>query len=164
MNKEDKYLNEKKYKIQIKSLKDKWIDDSPKGSYSKKDAELIVKKSIKAGRRSNSIRFIPESEEDNIDILDKLEIEDLINETKEFMDDDELNEKAIVAAGWGKSSVEKFGKTIGKSPSKEGFFDACVLRMKGKKDFDEDKAKKFCASLIDTYKGNTKWRGNGKES
>jgi len=94
-----------------------------------------------------------------MDILDRLEIENLINDTKEFLDDDELNEKAIEAAGWGKKSVEKFGKTIGKSPHEEGFFDACVMRMKGKKGWDKDKADGFCARLVDTAKGTTKWRG-----
>jgi len=93
-----------------------------------------------------------------MDILDKLEVENLINETKEFLDDDELNEKAIEAAGWGKASVEKFGKTIGHDPKEEGFFDACVMRMKGKKGWDKEKADGFCARLIDTAKGSTKWR------
>ncbi len=93
-----------------------------------------------------------------MDILDKLEVENLITETKEYLDDDELNEKAIEAAGWGKSSVDKFGKTIGHDPHKEGFFDACVMKMKGKKGWDKEKAEGFCARLIDTAKGNTKWR------
>lgn len=102
------------------------------------------------------------NEEDNgleIDILDRLEIENLIRETKEYLDDDELNEKAIQAAGWGKKSVEKFGKTIGADPKEHGFFDVCVSRMKGKKGWDKDKADGFCARLVDTAKGTTKWRG-----
>lgn len=103
--------------------------------------------------------LIEKDGEENVDVLDKIEIECLVKETKEFMEDDELSEKAIEAAGWGKKSVEKFGKTIGKSPGKEGFFDVCVMRMKGKKGFDKERANKFCASLIDTYKGTTKWRG-----
>ncbi len=97
-------------------------------------------------------------EKTSMDILDKIEIETLIRETKEFLDDDELNEKAIEAAGWGKSSVEKFGETIGHSPNKHGFFDACVSRMKGKSGWDKEKANGFCARLIDTAKGTTKWR------
>jgi len=94
-----------------------------------------------------------------VDILDKMEIENLIQETKEYLDDDELSEMAIQAAGWGKKSVEKFGKTIGKSPSEEGFFDACVSRMSPKKGWGKEKASGFCARLIDTHKGTTKWRG-----
>lgn len=93
-----------------------------------------------------------------MDILDKMEVEELIQDTREFMDDEELSEGAIKAAGWGKKSVEKFGKTIGADPGEHGFFDSCVSRMKGKKGFDGDKADRFCASLIDTYKGTTKWR------
>lgn len=98
-------------------------------------------------------------EEDNsIDILERLEVENLIRETKEYLDDDELNEKAIQAAGWGKKSVEKFGKTIGADPKEHGFFDACVSRMKGKSGWDKEKASGFCARLIDTAKGSTSWR------
>lgn len=103
--------------------------------------------------------LIKEEETEGIDILDKMEVENLIQETREYLDDDELSEKAIEAAGWGKSSVEKFGKTIGKSPSEEGFFDACVSRMSPKKGWDKEKAEGFCARLIDTAKGTTKWRG-----
>jgi len=162
MNKEDKYLNEEKYKIQIKSIKDKWIDETPKGSYSKKDAELIMKNAIKKGRRKDSIRMVKECNEEKLDIIDRIELEQLIKETKEYLDDDELSEMAIQAAGWGKKSVEKFGKTIGKSPTEHGFFDACTGRMKGKKGWDEEKANGFCARLVDTAKGTTKWRGKKK--
>jgi hypothetical protein len=94
-----------------------------------------------------------------LDVLDKLEVENLIRETKEYLDDDELNEKAIQAAGWGKKSVEKFGKTIGADPKEHGFFDKCVMRMKDKSGWDKEKAEGFCARLIDTAKGTTKWRG-----
>lgn len=97
-----------------------------------------------------------------MDIVDRLEIESLINDTKEYLDDDELSEKAIEAAGWGKKSVEKFGETIGHDPKKHGFFDACVSKMKGKKGWDEEKANGFCARLIDTVKGTTEWRGKSK--
>jgi hypothetical protein len=158
MNKEDKYINESKYKIQVKDIRNKWIDDTPKASYSKDDAELIVKSYIKRGRKRDSVKIVKE-ESEKIDILDKLEIETLIRETEEFLDDDELSEKAIEAAGWGKSSVEKFGKTIGKSPSEHGFFDACTARMSPKKGWGKEKAEGFCARLIDTAKGTTKWRG-----
>lgn len=107
-------------------------------------------------------KYLGGKEEEKIDIMDRLEVENLIRETKEFIDDDELNEKAIEAAGWGKKSVEKFGKTIGKSPHEHGFFDTCVMRMKGKSGWDKEKAEGFCARLIDTAKGTTKWRGNEK--
>lgn len=99
-----------------------------------------------------------EEEDERMDILDKLEIETLIRETEEFLEDDELSEKAIEAAGWGKESVKKFGQTIGKSPTEHGFFDACVVRMSPKKGWGKDKAEGFCARLIDTAKGTTKWR------
>lgn len=106
-------------------------------------------------------KYLNEKEEntDKLDILDRIELEELISETKEFMEDEELNEAAIMAAGWGKKSVEKFGKTIGADPNKEGFFDACVMKMKSKKGFDKEGAQKFCASVLDKYKGNTNWRG-----
>jgi hypothetical protein len=104
-------------------------------------------------------KYLNEEETECVDIVDKMEIENLIQETKEYLDDDELSEMAIQAAGWGKASVEKFGKTIGKSPSEEGFFDSCVARMSPKKGWDKEKASGFCARLIDTHKGTTKWRG-----
>ena len=94
-----------------------------------------------------------------MDILDRIEVEELIQDTKEFMEDPELSEKAVKTAGWTKSSVEKFGSTIGHTPSKKGFFDACVTKMKGRVN-DPDG---FCASLKDKYYGNTDWRGKGKE-
>ncbi len=92
-----------------------------------------------------------------MDILDKLETEELLRETIEYLNDPELKEAAVKTAGWTKSSVEKFGNTIGKGPGEKGFFDACVLKMKRKVDDPEG----FCASLKDKYYGNTKWRGNG---
>ena len=96
--------------------------------------------------------------EGKVDIVERMEINDLLNETLEYINDDELSEKAIEAAGWGKKSVEKFGKTIGKSPSEEGFFDACVIRMSPKKGWDKEKASGFFARLFDTAKVSTKWR------
>jgi hypothetical protein len=71
-------------------------------------------------------------------------------------------EAPIQAKGWTKGSVEKFGKTIGKSPKEHGFFDACVSRMSGKEDFDGDKAKRFCASVKDASYGSAYWRGKDK--
>ncbi len=111
----------------------------------------------------NVNKYMNEDETEAVDILDKIEVNQLIRETKEFMDDDELSEKAIEAAGWNKGSVKKFGKTIGADPMKHGFFDACVLRMKGKKGWDKEKAEGFCARLIDTAKGTTKWRGKKED-
>ena len=93
------------------------------------------------------------------DILDKIEVEELIQDTKEFMKDPELKEEAVRTAGWTKSSVEKFGTTIGHPPSEKGFFDACVAKMSKRVD-DPDG---FCASLKDKYYGNTNWRGKDKE-
>jgi hypothetical protein len=81
---------------------------------------------------------------------------------EKVMSDEYLNEAPIGAKGWTQKSVEKFGKTIGKSPKETGFFDACVKRMKGKKGFDEDKAKGFCASLKDASWGSAYWRGKDK--
>lgn len=85
-----------------------------------------------------------------------------MNFREKVMSDEYLNEAPIGAKGWTQKSVEKFGKTIGKSPQDKGFFDACVSRMKGKKGFDEQKAKGFCASLKDASYGSSYWRGKGK--
>lgn len=161
MTKENKYLNEKEemYKIQLKDLKGKWAKDKPDSSYSKKDAEMIIKSYVRNGRNPKNIRMVPESTENKLDILDKIEIEQMIRETRELMEDEELSEKALEAAGWGKSSVEKFGKTIGIQPTEHGFMDKCIMRMKSKKGFDKEGAQKFCASVLDKYKGNTNWRG-----
>jgi hypothetical protein len=46
----------------------------------------------------------------------------------------------------------------GLSPKDEGFFDACVRRMKGKVDDPEA----YCASIKDTAWKSTFWRGKGK--
>ena len=63
--------------------------------------------------------------------------------------------------GWSKDSVEKFAKTIGKSSAKdEGFFSACVARMK-KHDMKDPEG--FCADLKDKAWGTTMWRGKGKK-
>lgn len=73
-----------------------------------------------------------------------------------------INEAPIAAKGWDDSSIEKFGKTIGKDPKDKGFFDACVKRMSGKEGFDEQKAKGFCASIKDKAYGSPNWRGKDK--
>ena len=103
-------------------------------------------------------KYLNEEETECLDIVERMEIENLIQETKEYLDDDELSEKAIEAAGWGKATVEKFGQTIGKSPKDHGFMDACIARMSPKKGWDKEKAGGFCARLVDTAKGTTKWR------
>jgi hypothetical protein len=98
-----------------------------------------------------------------IDILDKIEIETLLRDTLEYLNDDELNEMAIQAAGWGKKSIEKFGKTIGADPKKHGFVNTCIKRMEGKKGWDKEKAGGFCASIVDRAKGTTKWREGSRK-
>lgn len=58
--------------------------------------------------------------------------------------------------GWTEDSVEKFAKSLtDKAGDEHGFFNACVAKMKGNIDDPEG----FCASVIDTYKGTTDWRG-----
>ena len=81
---------------------------------------------------------------------------------EKLMSDEYLNEAPIGSKGWTQKSVSKFGKTIGKDPKEHGFFDACVSRMQGKKGFDEQKAKGFCASLKDASYGSSMWRGKDK--
>ena len=90
---------------------------------------------------------------------------------EEFLAEDELielwkqgklDEAPIQAKGWSQKSVEKFGKTVGKSPTEHGFFDACVSRMSPKEGFGKDKAKRFCASIKDAAYGSAMWRGKGK--
>lgn len=63
---------------------------------------------------------------------------------------------------WTKESIKKFSSTIGKNPDEEGFFDACVMEMKGKDGFDSEKAKGFCARVRDKWKGHPMWRGKSK--
>lgn len=105
--------------------------------------------------KNNKIdKYLNESDEDKLDILERIELQELIDETIEFANDDELSEKAVETAGWDKDSVAKFGKTIGKSPKEHGFFDACVSKMGSKVKNPQG----LCASLVDTYKGTTKWR------
>ena len=111
-------------------------------------------------------KYLNENKEDKIDVLDKLEIEMLIKETVEYMDDDELSERAIEAAGWDKESVEKFSQTIGTGKDgaeKHGFMEKCILHMKGKKGFNKERAGGFCASIVDKAKGDTSWRKGPRE-
>lgn len=71
-----------------------------------------------------------------------------------------IDEAALKTKGWTKDSVAKFGETIGAPPDKPGFFDACVTEMSGKGVEDPEG---LCASMKDTYYGNTDWRGKGKK-
>lgn len=104
-------------------------------------------------------KYLVEEKEDiqEVDVLDRIEIEELIVETKEMLEDEELCEKAI-DLNWGKESIKKFGDTIGKGPDQEGFVNTCIMRMKGKKGWDKDKAGGFCTGLVDKFKGSTEWR------
>jgi hypothetical protein len=56
--------------------------------------------------------------------------------------------------------VKTFSKNHDIDPDKSGFFDTCVLHMKD--EMGEDGAKGYCARALDTYKGSTHWRGQGK--
>ena len=94
-----------------------------------------------------------------MDILDRMEVQELLSETIEFLEHPQLKEMAVKTAGWTKKSVVKFGESIGKDPGEKGFFDACVVKM-GEK---VDDPKGFCASLKDTYYGDTKWRGKSAD-
>ncbi len=78
------------------------------------------------------------------------------------MIDEYLNEAPVGSKGWTQSSVEKFGKTIGKDPEGHGFFDACVKRMEVKEGFNKEKAQGFCASVKDASYGSPMWRGKDK--
>jgi hypothetical protein len=53
---------------------------------------------------------------------------------------------------------EAKGKEFDKSPVEEGFFDECV-----KKNKDKDNPEAYCASIIDTAKGTTMWRGEDRK-
>jgi|GEM_PF-2774454 hypothetical protein len=79
-----------------------------------------------------------------------------------LMIEEYLKEEPIGAKGWTQTSLKKFGDTIGIDPKEKGFFDACVLRMKGKEGFDDEKAKGFCASIKDAAYGSPNWRGKDK--
>ena len=110
-------------------------------------------------KNNNIDKYIGEQKEEKLDLLERIELRELIDFTIELANDDELSEGAVQTAGWDKDSVAKFGKTIGKSPKEHGFFDACVSRMGSKVKNPEG----LCASLVDTYKGTTKWRGGKNE-
>ena len=62
--------------------------------------------------------------------------------------------------GWTKKSVKKFANSLtkesGKTPDDDGWFDACVNKIKG--EIDDPEA--FCASLRDEIKGHPYWRGS----
>lgn len=71
-----------------------------------------------------------------------------------------MDEAALKTKGWTKDSVVKFGNTIGAPPDKPGFFKACVAKFN--KDGMSD-PEGLCASMKDTYYGDTFWRGKGKK-
>ena len=79
--------------------------------------------------------------------------------TTEIMINEYLNEAPIASKGWTQKSLEKFGETVGKSPTDKGFFDKCVSRMEPKMG---EQAKGFCASIKDAAYGSPNWRGKGK--
>lgn len=61
--------------------------------------------------------------------------------------------------GWTHDSVKKFAKSLtGKEGTKEGFFEKCVEKMKGKVSNPEA----FCASVKDEISKSTYWRGADK--
>jgi hypothetical protein len=94
-----------------------------------------------------------------LDILDRIELQEKISETLEFLNDDELCEDAMGFANWTKDSAKKFGETIGIDPHEHGFIDKCIIHMENKSGWDKKKAGGFCASIVDLAKGgNTSWR------
>jgi hypothetical protein len=61
--------------------------------------------------------------------------------------------------GWSGKSVKKFsGSLVKGGAKKEGFFEKCVKRMKGKVENPEG----FCASAKDEVYKSTGWRGKNK--
>jgi len=66
--------------------------------------------------------------------------------------------------GWTHESVEKFVDTLSKTmkvkPMSKDWFYKCEEKMK--KQFGEDRARRFCAAIADEYTGSTYWRGKGK--
>ena len=92
------------------------------------------------------------------DVRDILEKVDKLNEKK-----DRLVEEIgwdNLPPGWDKESLMKFARSLtGKTKDDtEGFFTECVDRIKDEEGFDEEGAKKFCASLKDEYLDTTDWR------
>jgi len=75
-----------------------------------------------------------------------------------------LNEKKAegwegLPKGWTQKSVGKFAKSLtGKEGTKEGFFEKCVKKMKGKVSNPDA----FCAAAKDELHGSTYWRGKDK--
>ena len=70
-----------------------------------------------------------------------------------------MDEAAVKTKGWTKDSVAKFGNTIGAPADKPGFFKACVTEFSKKGVTDPEG---LCASMKDTYYGDTMWRGKEK--
>lgn len=87
------------------------------------------------------------------ELLDKYIAEAALYEQEEHVLDE-------MAKGWDKSSAEKFGKTIGVSPSEHGFMAACIARMK-KHDMKDPGG--FCAEMVDRVKGTTQWRSGPRK-
>ena len=71
---------------------------------------------------------------------------------------DTLSEEGL--DNWDEESLKKFGKTIGKDPKEDGFFDACVLRMTP--NMGKTNAESFCAKVKDKAYKSTMWRGKDK--
>lgn len=76
-----------------------------------------------------------------------------------FLSEDKAEGWEGLPKGWTQKSLQKFAKSLtGKKGTEEGFFDACVKKMKGKINDPE----KFCAAAKDELHGSTYWRGAGK--
>jgi hypothetical protein len=128
-------------------------------------AELYVKKIRNAAKKEYAVNYLnylkgkgDEPESGNLSYMAAQAVRMRLQELTEGL----MLEAPIQAKGWTQASVSKFGKTIGKDPQEHGFFDACVTRMEGKKGFDGDKAKRFCASIKDASYGSAFWRGKAK--
>lgn len=63
--------------------------------------------------------------------------------------------------GWDRESLTSFARSLTDrtQDDPEGFFTKCYERMQDEEGFDEDSAKRFCASLKDEYLQTTQWRG-----
>ena len=66
------------------------------------------------------------------------------------------DKEGTLPRGWTRDSIEKFSKSIGKTPEEKGFFKECVLHLG--KSMDTEQANGTCANIIDSWKGNTNWR------
>ena len=71
-----------------------------------------------------------------------------------------IQEQMDLPPGWTQQSVKDFAKSLtdetGKSPNEEGWFKACTDKMEG--NINDPEA--FCASVLDTIKGDPYWRGS----